>query len=144
MTNYNERLKEIKNTYESRILKILNNMKSELEKSGFTTDEPGDISVEQYQYEMMVQTSKEPVSITFQIDESIEYDGTEDGLNFSIMVVGDGGLILGQVSPYNYTPEVWVNIDDKEGIEKRFKILERVDPHSIVDLLNEYVGDTEE
>lgn len=65
-------------------------------------------------------SGREPFDISFSICESTDYEGIEGGYTFRVDVVEDGGLILGEFSPYNYTEEVWCK--SLSTIKERFAL----------------------
>lgn len=64
------------------------------------------------------------LDIIFGIVDSKDSDGTEGGMTFSVEFCTIGGSPCGGLTPYNYSPDVWVPIADKAAVEERFKIFE--------------------
>ena len=58
--------------------------------------------------------------MTLEIAESLEYEGTREGINFSVIIVQWGGRLIGEFAPFNYTPRVWVDLRDPGVVEERF------------------------
>jgi hypothetical protein len=144
MMTYAEQVESVKDRYAARILKVLEGIRAELQAEGYTVDEPFDMHCDDYRWTMMVYVNSKPgddeptnddVDITFQIAESEQFEGTEEGINFSIDVVEYGGRMLGGLTPYNYTGDVWVSLNDDAAIERRFSIFEQADPAEILSLL---------
>lgn len=142
MSTYTENVDAIRERYAARILGILTVIQSHLREAGFETDDPCDMSCDDYRWSLLVyrdgklgNLSDADVDITLEIAESLQFEGTEDGINFSIHVVETGGRILGTLCPYNYTPHVWVDAGDSDAIEARFKLVEEADHESIVELI---------
>jgi hypothetical protein len=139
------RLEAIRQKYDVRIRTILGHMKELLVEAGYQTSEPDDMSGSEstgFRWGLMVYkkgTPEEPdnddVDITFELNCSEECDGEENGLQFSVTIVSYGGRIIGGLSPYNYTADVWVPRDDDEAIERRFALFEQADAAGIVDLV---------
>ena len=140
---WNDRAEEIKDRYAGRIVTVLESIRAELQEAGYQVDEPADFSGDDYRWSMLVRVGSKPdeppgngdVDITLQIAESMQFEGTADGINFSLEIVEWGGRILGGLTPYNYTPDVWVSLDDADAIEMRFSIFEEADPADIIALL---------
>jgi hypothetical protein len=140
---YADKVTTVKDRYAERIVRILERIRETLQDAGYQVAEPFDMTCDDYRWSMLVYVESEPegdvedgdIDITFQIAESEQFDGTEDGINFSLDIVTVGGRILGGLTPYNYTGDVWVNLDDAEAIEQRFSILEQADPADILDLI---------
>ena len=55
--------------------------------------------------------------VRIEIAEAATY-GEEGGYNFTMMIVGEGGKVYGQLTPYNYTKRVWT--EDMEELEERW------------------------
>ena len=140
MLTYADNVDRIRERYASRIVGILTVIQSHLCEAGFETDDPCEMSCDDYRWSLLVYRDGKPgndadVDITLEIAESLQFEGTEDGINFSIHVVETGGRILGTLCPYNYTPDVWVDAGDTDAIEARFKLVEDADHESIVELI---------
>jgi hypothetical protein len=145
---YSDILEGIKNKFEPKIRKVLEAMREVLKNEGYAVGEVYDMHDDVYRWSFLVCRDKSvegdynpsdlqdnDVDITFIIAESHEYDGTENGLNFMVNIVEVGGSILGGMCPFNYTEDVWVDINDPDAIEERFSYFEQSDPESIIDLL---------
>jgi len=140
---YADKVTAVKDRYAERILKVLESIRASLQEAGYHVEEPFDMSGDDYRWSMLVRVESKPdgdyangdVDITFEIAESEQFEGTEEGINFSIDVVEYGGRIRGGLTPYNYTEDVWANLDDTDAIEDRFAIFEQADPADIVTLL---------
>jgi hypothetical protein len=142
MPTYADNVDRIRERYASRIIGILTVIQSHLRGAGFETDDPCEMSSDDYRWSLLVYRDGTPgnlsdadVDITLEIAESLQFEGTEDGINFSIHVVETGGRILGTLCPYNYTPDVWVDAGDSDAIEVRFKLVEDAHHESIVELI---------
>jgi hypothetical protein len=106
--------------------------------AGMKTDEPVDMSGDDYSWSLQAwrpnsTADEDRIDISVEIAEALAY-GDEDqpyGVNFSLSIVEWGGLILGGLSPYNYTDEVWVDARDADAVAARWQILERADMGTI-------------
>ncbi len=128
----------IKRKYVKRIRAILNAIKASLVEAGFEVEGPYDMTADEYYWSLIVTYGpgeNDKADVSFKIFESREYDGSDEGINIGIDVVEFGGRILGGLTPYNYSPLVWVDLNDAEGIEDRFQIIEQADPDDVVPLL---------
>ena len=145
---YSEIMEGIKDKFEPKIRKVLEAMREVLKNEGYAVGEVYDMHDDEYRWAFLVCRDKsvkgdynpsdlqdDDIDITFVIAESCEYDGTENGLNFKVDIVEVGGSILGGMCPFNYTEQVWVDINDTEAIEERFSLFEQADPDSVLDLL---------
>lgn len=124
--------------YKGRIRKILRNIGKVLKEEGHKVEGPFDMTADHYQWSLIVDgdtNNQQGIDISFTIAESEEWDGEEGGVNFMLDVVEWGGRILGGLCPYNYSPQVWVDRNDPEAIEERFKIMEDADPYDILPLI---------
>lgn len=142
---------EIKDTYSKRIEAILQEVvKALTEKTTLVVGSPFDMGCDYYQWAVTAESPSEHTAnteansteagtdITFTIAESEEWDGEENGVNFMLDVTSVGGEIIGGLTPYNYTPEVWVSRDDPDAIERRFQIMLNADTDSLVQMVIEH------
>jgi len=135
--------KQIAKRYKRRIYAVLNAIATTLRNAGYLVDEPCDLSCDtDYRFTFTVhrdgdinEFGPEDIDVTLEVCPSEEFDGEVGGVNFSLSVVQVGGRILGGLTPYNYTPQVWVSRKDKQAIEERFSIFEEADPDGVVQLV---------
>lgn len=138
---YTERVNDIyMETYQSKMVSLLEKIMGAFERYEHVKVEgPFDLSDDCYRWFIRVQFDvgtdrfvpnenfdnlvPEPVDITVEIAESVQYDGTLDGVNFGLNIVEEGGLILGGLTPYNYTDKVWVDVDNANALESRWNLL---------------------
>ena len=126
-TSYAKRVEAVKVAYEPRILDLLGRLKAELAEVGYEAQGPDDWSDEEYVWCLGIPIDAEEglwVDVRFTLVESWVREGSEAGVAFAIGVSGSDGCVLGHHSPYNYTPDVWVPLDDPEAIEGRFQLME--------------------
>lgn len=69
--------------------------------------------------------------VDFEIVASADLDGTLEGINFRSRVMKDGGQVLGELFPYNFTDRCWADVDDAAELEDRLRMFEEVDPEDI-------------
>lgn len=144
IATYADKVTAVKDRYAERIVKVMERIRAELQEAGYHTEGPDEMFGDDYRWALLVRVVSEPgqypvadgdIDITLQIAESMQFEGTEDGINFSLDVVEVGGRILGGLTPYNYTNDVWVDVSDDDAVEWRFSIFEQADPYDIVTLL---------
>ena len=134
----------VKDEYDSKIRDLLQRLRKLCLDAGLhVPDDPfsmhNDVS---YQWSLMVwrkpgRLNLDMVDISVEIVEAKEYgDDPEDGINFSLMITEWGGRILGQLSPYNYTPECWVPATDPEQVAARWNILETANLNDIPTMID--------
>jgi len=141
--------KQIMQKYRKRIMAIMNKIAEAVREAGFRIDGPDFLDGENYSWSILSSFRDRPqpdgsswdedVNIDVNIIESEPYGEPKGGVNFGLDIVEVGGGILGGVTPYNYTDEVWVPRRDKEAVEERFKIFEEsIDPSDVVRILEEH------
>lgn len=143
---YQAKVEAIETKYEPYMKRILGEMKQAFEQAGYDTSEIGDMSDEHLILDFVVyeegETEEGPqendVDVTFQVAPSIHFDGSLEGVNFIIDVVSVGGEIIGGLSPFNYTNEVWVDVNDEFAVEERFNIFNQTDPGELVYLVEDF------
>lgn len=139
---------EIKDKYEKKILQILSNISDCLKdgEEGWKVGAVNEMHDDEFKWGMLIskldedpiELSNDDIDISFTIIESERNDGEENGVSFSIEAVTVGGVIVGGLTPYNYTNDVWVSKDDEEAIEIRFQILQQVDVSELVYLIEHH------
>ena len=120
----------MEDTYNPKIQKLLEAVRAEALERGFICDEPFEMTDDCVRWSLLVQPAgtasdaEEGVDVTITIPESEHYDGSENGLNFSLDVVHYGGEILGGMTPFNYSDRVWVQRDDADAVEERWNLFQ--------------------
>lgn len=120
---YDEKVADVKVRYASRILAFLEKARKCLKNNKFVCE---DIENDITEYRWMFNFKNELQKFTFMlvISESDLYEGTEDGINFYVVVFLDSGKDVAVFKPYKDTDQQWVSLDDPEAIEKRWKVIE--------------------
>ena len=121
---------KINRKYRPRILAILNKVAELLRSHKFQVVGPTDMADDTYAYSLFVKSRK--IDIRFTICESEHWDGEKGGVSFQLDITEFGGRVLGGFCPLNYTDKVWVSRKDKDAVEERFKLMERMDITEIV------------
>jgi len=129
-------LVQIARKYEPQIIDIMKRLKKEfVSEADFRTSEIFEDDLFdcgfKWEFEVFVngdegiahEMKNGDVGVSFSIMDSESYDGEVGGLNFSIDMVEWGGRILGGCTPYNFTPQVWVDMKDDKAIQERFDLL---------------------
>ncbi len=133
--------KSIAKKYGARARKYLRAVKVGLQDAGLKIEGPADMgSKDEYAWSLYVKTpggdeDEDAVDITFRVLDSEEWDGTEGGVSFGVDAVTTSGEQLAQLTPYNYSDKVWVDIMDKDAVDARFLLVEGVDPSELVYLV---------
>jgi hypothetical protein len=148
----------VKKEYSKRIRELLADIRddvNEILKPTYSVRAKGphDLSEDEYQWDVPIydRNGELLATVALSIAESDQYDGgSENGINFILEVIAQGGRILGQCAPYNYTSDVWVPLTlsdgspNYKGIEQRFCLLEyAVDRSEIIDTLEDYLEEIE-
>lgn len=144
---WNTQVEAVKDKYRERIEKHMVGIAKALAEAGFDCTEHVDFwDCDEYRWSVYVRRgvrdaedhSERDVDVTFQIAESAQCDGSEDGINFTIDIVEVSGRIFGGMCPYNYTNKCWVPFDDEDAIEARFGLIEQADPEGVVECMNNH------
>jgi hypothetical protein len=113
--------------------------------AGMTADsEPIDLTDDSYRWSLRVwragadRTNENCIDVTVEMAEAREYGDDDEpyGVNFGVDIVEWGGTVIGGLSPFNYTPEVWIDARDSSAMDERFALLERANIDSIPDLID--------
>ena len=143
---YSGIIEKVRDAYEPKILGLLNKIRDVLIADSLIAGEPFDMSSDDYAWSMIIcrhpelrapgLRDKDLVDISIEISEERAYDGGSGyGLNFSLTITERGGVELGQLRPYNYTPGVWVDARDPEAVAARWQIMKDADIDDIPDLI---------
>lgn len=142
MTRDAEFAKPIRDRYATRIVALLRQVQAVARASGYTFRQgPTEATYEEYRWEMVGRRpggrgDEDLVDFSFTIAEAAAYgDDPDDGINFTFDIVDFGGHILGGITPYNYTSQVWVPAGDAAGVEERFRLIESADLSTLGTLL---------
>ena len=131
---FHEKVEKIAKKHESKILDWLNELVDGLQEEGIPAERPYDLH-DGTSFKWVVvcpyHESEDPTDeklwvnpdIMFEIHESPEFDGTLEGITFMISMTENGGSTIGGFSPYNFTDEVWVDVDNADAIENRLNLL---------------------
>ncbi len=125
-----EKVEALKVRLEPKARKLLGILRDLCIAEGFQCSEVEDISADTYTWSMHVFTkkAKKPeigtwvegtVGLTLTIEDSLEHDGNENGVNFELKVESHNGEQW-RCAPHNWTPNVWVSVDDEAAVDARW------------------------
>lgn len=139
-TNTEQVIESIAKEYGPKIIALLTRIGTICRDAGFNTDEPYDFSDDTFRWSLVVwhgeRVDNNMIDFTIEISEAQQYgDEPEDGITFGLMIVEYGGRIVGQMTPYNYTPQCWVSAHDASAVAERWQIMEEADLSTIPQLL---------
>ena len=143
MPEYSKILESLAETCKPKMLAFLERIKTLLETDGYVVTGPHDMCDDMYAWSLTVRKfagddDKNLIDISLEIAEEREYDNPEGwGINFGLDITEYGGRILGGLSPYNYTPQVWVDSRDPLAVAARWRIIEDSDIGQIPDLMED-------
>lgn len=137
-------IEEIGETYQPKMKAMLEELRAEAVERGLTAHPLVDMTDEEYAWRLDLTPPNgeedDGVSVTLSIAEAAVHgdapgeDPESNGVNFSLIMVGDGGSIVGGLTPFNYTPDVWVPVTDHEGVAARWRIFDNAcDPSYLLD-----------
>lgn len=145
---YNEHMEKIAAEYGPRALRLLERIRTLLHDNGFTCTQAQDFSSDDYRYSFVarhdeVEGEDAAADITVEIAEQRQYDGDTApwGLNFGIDITRIDGLMIGGMTPYNYTEQCWVDSTDAEAVAERWSLLEAADIAEVPGLILAHIGD---
>lgn len=141
MTRDTDLAKPVRDLYAARIIVFLKRVQTAARALGYTFRQgPYEVSYDEYRWELVGRRPgggpEDLVDFSLTIAEAASYgDEPAEGINFAFDVVGYGGRLLGGITPYNYTPQVWVRVDDTAAVEARFRLIEEADLSTLTTLL---------
>lgn len=117
------RIETLKAKYEPKIIQCLGQIRALLWGCNYVCTEVVDLSDDEYYcWGFIVNPDdgkwcEKSIGVDFYITE--QEDGP--GITFCLKISGDGGRIIGELIPYNHTPEYVVDMFDDEAVETRFQ-----------------------
>lgn len=122
-----------------RMQDVLRELSTAFAEEGYIASPVYDRTDEEYGYAFIVSGGNlvEEVDVSLTLAESFSY-GDLDGVSFALDVVAFGGEIIGGLTPYNYTPDCWVPVDDAEAVSDRLAIIEQADTFKAVQLVRDW------
>ena len=137
--------KPIADKYNARIRSILGDMRKDLIQQGFKVTQVWFDEGDDYRWFFLANPRIDPsqaednqtVDLSIRISESEAFEGTDEGINFSFSAVECGGRIIGDFTPHNFTPQVWVSLDNEEAIEARFCEFESCDFSTVGQMISD-------
>lgn len=141
---YKQRIAAIKDKYNDRAIKILAGIRDDLLAEKFECDEPEFMDGDLYKWSMIASRpgcgdDEKRLDISISLVEQQEFEGEGEGITFRWDMIEWGGAILGEIAPYNYTSDVWVDSTDEQAVEVRFGLIEQADYDCLAeDLLKEH------
>lgn len=108
----------------------LTELQSTLEEYGYEVsdigerDEQGGIV-----WDITVETQTDTILVSFELVDSLEFEGEKLGYNVSVDAVSEDGQILVDHTPKNYTSDVWTN--DRTELVERAKNIPLLNPRNL-------------
>lgn len=137
-----------------RLLFHLGRMQAAFNATGFQAKDPKAIIERDDGWEWWFNVSEvkqefpRMMAISYELIRGCHYDGLpwgdlvdtddhplgiyDDGVNLALKGIGDGGVIVIDCQPWNYTPKVWVGCENWLELEHRFRLLTSDDAHAMV------------
>lgn len=130
--DYANRVEQIANTYDTRIMALLETIRQNIGSiGGYESVEPYTMHDDNYRWAFATKNAEGHVAegsidVMVELVESRDCDGEDApaGLNWTLRLTKFGGETIGGIEPYNFTPAVWVPLDNDRQIEDRFKLIE--------------------
>jgi hypothetical protein len=132
-------------TYREAFTAKLKDIAGDLIEDGWDIDgEPWDSSDEEYQMGLSFSSYGRTAAVRITLVESLCREGSLDGIAFSLDLDAACGHVIGGLTPYNYSEELWVPVTDTESIAERWRLLRDSDGHDIDNVLSEHFDTCEE
>ena len=129
---------KIERKYLGRAYKVLESIREALNEAGLNASMPWHWKDDVLRIQMAEGPEGDLIDITLEFLFSEQWDGEKGGVNFGINIVHEGGAIVGGLTPFNYSSEVWVPRRDPAAVEERFSLLEQADVSDIPRLIKEF------
>jgi hypothetical protein len=134
--------------YRRRMWMVMKRLQLALRAQHFRVSKVTESYADTFTFDMAVwlttkdRTSERNVYIQFKIEDREDHernrgDDESIALNFAVDIDHVGGRIIGGLTPYQYTPQCWVDAANDDEVEERFEIIERAPVQDFVDLILE-------
>lgn len=140
LAGYYERMSEkLSKKYLPKMRSFIKAVCKAAKGSGFVCTEITDVSDDTYGVGVVIypkgKTVEDGVDVTVDMPESAVAGDEPGGLNFRVNIVGYDGVVVGGLTPYNYTQDVWVAMDDDKAVAERWSVFDTsADPVEVVSL----------
>jgi hypothetical protein len=136
----------VKETYEPRIIRFLNDAAATLVESGqwHKDGDVFDMHDANYRWSVVLvpeepalrdDRSSHAIDLSLEIDEATQFgDDPDTGIAFYFSMVETGGRILGTMAPYNHSGQCWVDAKDSKAVAKRWGYFEDASVDELPDL----------
>ena len=136
MGDYEAQVEAVEDRYSDRILAILARIRDAVRKAGLQCDNPEPTHGDRFEWSFGVgRTKPRDAFVNLSISEEPDYEGEGTGITFHLTILENGGRVLGEFSPFNFTPAVWIDVADDDAVEGRFALFESLDPAETAELL---------
>lgn len=107
MSDYEAQVEAVRDRYSDRILAILGGIRDAVREAGFQCDEPEPTHGDRFEWSFGAgRTKPTDTFVNLSIAEEPDYVGEGTGITFHLTVLENGGRVLGEFSPFNFTPQV--------------------------------------
>lgn len=152
-TEYLELLDVVKAVYEDLILDALRALHTRLSANGFECSEPAyssprEVYTWSFDAQLLELQVREEDDVTadvaIELAEEVEFDGEPEpgktpGVAFTLKVTLGGGEVCIDWSLYNFTPQVWVPVDDGEALRERWERFVAIDISDVHQRIREHM-----
>ena len=133
---YQKAIERLAKQYGPKMARVLNRIAAACQALGLASDTAGpelDNTGDDYQCSILVSypgaDEEDQLDIRLELAESLSYEGSTDGVNFMLTSSLTGGEMVGpQMTPFNYSADVWVKPTDARAVAERWDYFEQADP----------------
>lgn len=132
-------------TYREAFRAKLSEIAGDFTEDGWTVDgEPFDSSDEEYEMGISLSSYGRSADVRITLVESLCRSGSLEGVAFSLDLGAQCGHVIGGLTPFNYSEDLWIPVGDREGIAERWQIIADTDGHEAETILSDHFDDCEE
>ena len=138
---YDEKIAKIAQSYTPAALALLEEIRAQLASEGFAVSEPSVDFGDDYRWSIGTlgpdgTMHPEDIDCTITLAEEREYENDikpgKGGVTFIFDAVqAESGRIIGEMKPFNYSHQLWVDLDDVEAVRARWDLLAAGDYSSL-------------
>lgn len=143
--DYADLMEGLHDAYEGPALDMLSRVRVIVQAAGYYTPlPPCDVSDDDYRWMLRIWPSAAEalwfvngIDVVLEIVEERAYEDEEGfGVTFGLDITREGGEILGQFQPFNFTEDVWVSALDPSAVMERWQIFASADLSKIPELIS--------
>lgn len=132
-------------TYRAAFTAKLKDIAGDLTEDGWDIDgAPWDSSDEEYQMGLSFSSYGRTADVRITMVESLCREGSLDGVAFSMDLGATCGHVIGEMTPFNYSEDLWIPVSDVAVIAERWELIRDSDGHEVDNVMGNHFDTCED